>query len=70
MCRDVATEGERKQQGHASPLPTSISKPSKVQQFQFQTSRILLFMGVQNFLQCIVQFLDNSFTFFLTAKEN
>ena len=27
--------------------PTSISEPNKVQQFQFQTSGILLFTGVQ-----------------------
>ena len=27
--------------------PTSTSKPKKVQQFQFQTPEILLFMGVQ-----------------------
>ena len=44
--------------------PTSISKPKKAQQFHFQTSGILFFMGVQNytgqkFLPCILQFLDN-----------
>ena len=47
--------------------PTSISKLNKVQQFQFQTSGILLFMGVQKsyrpemsrFFQCMLHFLDN-----------
>ena len=33
--------------GAMPPPPISISKPNKVQQFQFQTSGILLFMGVQ-----------------------
>ena len=51
-------------QGGDMAPPTSISKPKKAQQFYFQTSRILLFMGVQNytgqkFLPCILQFLDN-----------
>ena len=54
VCRGVATGG-------------SISEPNKVQQFQFQTSGILLFMGIQNlygpemshFLPYILQFLEN-----------
>ena len=36
--------------GHAPsppPPPTLISEPNNVQQFQFQTQGILLFMGVQ-----------------------
>ena len=33
-------------QGGHDPL-TSVSKPNKVQQFQFQTSRLLLCMGAQ-----------------------
>ena len=45
----------------------SISEPIKVQQFQFITSRILLFTGVQQlygseiarFLSSMLQFLDN-----------
>ena len=50
------------------PIPsTSISQPNKVQQFQFQTSEILLFTGIQKsygpeipgFLPCMLQFLDN-----------
>ena len=48
-------------------LPTSISEPKKVQQFQFQTSGMLLFTGVQKlygpeiswFLSCMLQFLAN-----------
>ena len=48
---------------------TSVSEPNKVQLFQFQTSRILLFMGVQKlykpeiskFLPCMQQVLDNFF---------
>ena len=59
----VATEGG--QGGHGSP--NSISKPNKVQQFQLQTSEILLFTGSQKlyvpeilrFLPCILQFLNN-----------
>ena len=47
--------------------PTSISQSNKVQQFQFQTSGILLFMGVKKLygpensglLQCMLKFLDN-----------
>ena len=45
----------------------SISEPIKVQQFQFITSRVLLFTGVQQlygseiarFLSIMLQFLDN-----------
>ena len=50
-----------------SPSPTLISKPKKFQQFQFQTSGILLFTVVQKlyeheiseFLPCMSQGLDN-----------
>ena len=36
------------QGGHAAIIPpNSISEPNKVQQFQFQTSEILLLKGVQ-----------------------
>ena len=55
------------------PLPL-ISEPNKVQQFQFQTSGMLLSTGVQKLyesktswlLSCMLQFLDNllSFSFF------
>ena len=46
---------------------TSISEPNKVQQFQFQTSGMLLFTGIQKlygtetsrFLPCMLHFLDN-----------
>ena len=56
--------------------PTSIFKPSKVQQFQFQMSGIQLFIGVQKLygpeisrlLQCMLQFLDNLLMFFLITK--
>ena len=50
------------------PLPfTSISEPKKFQQFQFQTSGILIYVDFQKlhgpeispFLPCILQFLDN-----------
>ena len=64
FSRSVATEGAM----HL-PLPPSHFSfwTKKVQQFQFQTSGILLFTGVQNlygleisrFLACIPQFLDN-----------
>ena len=49
--RYIAT-GEGGQGGHAPPppSPTSVSKPNKVQQFQFQTSGILLFMGFRNYM--------------------
>ena len=61
--RGVATGGGW--QG-AMPRPTSISEPNKVQQFQFQTSGILLFTGFQKlykpeisrFLPFMLQFLD------------
>ena len=51
--------------GHGSL--TLISEPKKVQQFQFQTSGVFLFTGVQEiygpeisqFLPCMLQFLDN-----------
>ena len=42
--------------------PTSISESSKVQQFKFQISGILLFTGVQKlcgFSPCVLRFLDN-----------
>ena len=60
----------------SSPHRTSLSKPNKVQQVQFQTSGVLLFMGVKKLygpeisrlLQCMFKFLDNSLTFFLTTK--
>ena len=61
--RGVATGGTR---GAMAPR-TSISELNKVQLFQFQTSRILLFTGVQKlyrpiisqFLPCMLQVLDN-----------
>ena len=61
-------EGERGSAGGPCPITTSISKPNKVQQFQFQTSGILLFMGVQKlnglkisrFSPCMLQFLNHS----------
>ena len=43
--RGIATGGD--QEGHAPPLLNSNSKPKTVQQFQFQISGILFFMGVQ-----------------------
>ena len=51
--------------GHGSL--TLISEPKQVQQFQFQTSGVFLFTGVQEiygpeisqFLPCMLQFLDN-----------
>ena len=51
----------------ASPLQFPISKPEKVQQFQFQTSEILLFTVVQKlyglevsrFVPCMLQVLDS-----------
>ena len=60
--RGVATRGP----GGAWP-PTSISKPKEVQQFQFQTSEILLFTVFQKlygpeisrFLPCMLQVLDS-----------
>ena len=61
------------QEGHAPPTTTSISKLNKVQQFQFQTSRVLLYMGVQKlnrpeisqFSLCMQQFLDHSRRLFI-----
>ena len=58
----IATGGEGM---GAMSLLTSISEPNKVQQFQFQTSEILLLTGVQKFcepeiscfLSCMLQFL-------------
>ena len=56
--------------GRPCPLkPTSISKPNKVQQFQFQTSGILLFMGVKKLcgpeisrlLHCRLKCLDTNY---------
>ena len=35
--------------GTMPPRPTSTSEPKQVQQFQFQPSEILFFMGVQKF---------------------
>ena len=60
----VATERARE---GAMAISTSISEPNKVQQFQFETSGILLFTGVQKlcgpeisrFLPYILQFWDN-----------
>ena len=56
--------------------PTSISEPNKVQEFQFQTSEILFFLGVQKlyrpkisqFLPCMLQFLDNSWGLFIFSN--
>ena len=62
IYRGVATGGP------GGPWPhTPISKPKKVQQFQFQTSGILSFTVVQKlcgpeisrFLPCMLQILDN-----------
>ena len=51
MIRGVATVGGRGISGEGGAgghgLPTSISELNKVQQFQFQTSGILFFAGVQ-----------------------
>ena len=63
------------QGGHG--LPTSTSEPKKVQQFQFQTSGLLLFMGVQKlyrpeiswFLPCMLQFLDNLWQVFIFSND-
>ena len=46
ISRGVATGGD---QGGCMPPPSLISEPNKVQQSQFQTSRILLFTGVQKY---------------------
>ena len=63
-CRSVAT----RRRGASRPRSlTSISEPNKVQQFQFQTSEILLFTSVQKyyrpessrFLPCMLQCLAN-----------
>ena len=79
MCRGVVIGGGMwSARRTMPPPPTSISKLDKAQQFQFQTSGIILFMGVQKLhgpdisriLQCMLQFLDSSLTFFLTAKGN
>ena len=64
-------------QGDMSPLPpTSISELNKVQKFQFQTSRILLFTDVQKlcgpeilqFLPSMLQFLDNLWWLFIFSN--
>ena len=78
MCRGVVVGGEMWRARRTMSPPTSISKLDKVQQFQFRTSGIMLFMGVQKLhgpdlsriLQCMLQFLDSSLTFFLTTKGN
>ena len=67
------------QRSHASPLlplPTSISEPDKFQEFQFQTSGILLLMGVQKLygpeisqvLPCMPQFFENSRWLFIFSN--
>ena len=56
---------------------TSISEPNKVQQFQFQTSGILLFTGVQKlygpeisqFFPCMLQFLTNLLRIFIFSNQ-
>ena len=56
--------------------PISVSEPSKVHQFQLQTSRILLSMGVQKlngpeisrFLPCMLQFLNSSRQLFIFSN--
>ena len=53
-CRGVACRarggggggGGVREAGRTMASPTSISKPNKIQEFQFQTSGILLFIGV------------------------
>ena len=60
--------------GHVTP--TSISKPNKVQKFQFQTPGMLLFTDVQKlyrpeilqFLPCMQQFLDNLWWLFIFSS--
>ena len=47
MCRGGATWGGVRKSCPPPPPPTSSSKRNKVQQFQFQTSGILFFMGVK-----------------------
>ena len=50
MCVCVCVCGEGgggvREVGRTMASPPSISKPSKIQEFQFQTSGILLFIGV------------------------
>ena len=56
--------------------PTSTSELKKVQQLQFQTSGVLLFMGVQRlygpkisrFLPCMLQYLDNLWQLFIFSS--
>ena len=75
MCRAVSTWGGVRR-SCPPPPPTSFSKRNKVQQFHFHAWRILRFMGVKKFygpeisrvLQCMLKYLDNSLTFFLTTK--
>ena len=62
-------------QGRHGPF-TSISEANKVQEFKFQISGTLLFMGVQKlygpeisrFLPCMLQFLDNLRRLFIFSK--
>ena len=63
-------------EGCRGPCPHLNSKPKKVQQFQFETSRILLFTGVQKlygpeisrFLPCMVQVLVNLCQLFIFSN--
>ena len=77
VIRYICSQGRshwRGQGGHCPP--TSISKPNKVQEFQFQISGMLLFMAVQKlcgpeisrFLPCMLQFLDNSRRLFIFSN--
>ena len=63
--RGVATGGARG--GHGNPVSTS--QQEKVQQFQFQTSGILFFMGVQKlYWPEISRFLDNLWQLFIFSN--
>ena len=77
LSRDVGT---REARGHAAPTPTpitSISESNKVQQFQFQTQGLLLFMSVQKlhwpeisqYLLCMLQFLNNLWQLFIFSNN-
>ena len=65
-CRGVATGGTRGPRGRV-PLPHFNFRKKQGPKFQFQTSRILIFTGVQElygskisqFLSCMLQFSDN-----------
>ena len=68
LNRELANIATSSFQGHSHwGGQGRISEPNKVQQFQFQTSRILIFMGVQKlyrtqisqFSQCWLQFFNN-----------